>query len=174
MLLCPLFLSNSTLFIFIFQRCKFWSHWGLHGTRNPSLILWLWWVLAVVFLFTLLGPTGISLRGSEILVLISMSTYIIKVDKLKENTFQSMLATRKNQWLMWGAQVNDMNRFTSRTFSPTVLPGGCSACNKSALQRSIGCLVEQYESYSFNVNGTFTLLENTADTGGLTVAYQVL
>ncbi|XP_030123653.4 kell blood group glycoprotein isoform X3 [Taeniopygia guttata] len=53
-----------------------------------------------------------------------------------------------------------------------VLPEGCPACNRSALQSSIDCLVEQYESYSFNVNGTFTLLENTADTGGLAVAYQ--
>ncbi|XP_014108935.1 PREDICTED: kell blood group glycoprotein isoform X6 [Pseudopodoces humilis] len=57
-------------------------------------------------------------------------------------------------------------------FPPTVLPGGCPACNRSALQRSIDCLVEQYESYSFNVNGTFTLLENTADTGGVAIAYQ--
>ncbi|KFU84133.1 Kell blood group glycoprotein, partial [Chaetura pelagica] len=53
-----------------------------------------------------------------------------------------------------------------------VLPGGCPTCNRSALQKSVDCLVEQYESYGFNVNGTFTLLENTADTGGLTIAYQ--
>ncbi|NXE00702.1 KELL protein, partial [Chaetorhynchus papuensis] len=58
------------------------------------------------------------------------------------------------------------------SFYGYVLPVGCPACNRSALQRSIDCLVEQYESYSFNVNGTFTLLENTADTGGLAVAYQ--
>ncbi|XP_009897934.1 kell blood group glycoprotein [Dryobates pubescens] len=53
-----------------------------------------------------------------------------------------------------------------------VLPGGCSTCNRSALQSSIDCLVEQYESFDIKVNGTFTLLENTADTGGLTIAYQ--
>uniref|UniRef100_A0A8C0UM38 Kell metallo-endopeptidase (Kell blood group) n=1 Tax=Cyanistes caeruleus TaxID=156563 RepID=A0A8C0UM38_CYACU len=58
------------------------------------------------------------------------------------------------------------------SFYGYVLPGGCPACNRSALQRSIDCLVEQYESYSFNVNGTFTLLENTADTGGVAIAYQ--
>ncbi|XP_039912947.1 kell blood group glycoprotein isoform X2 [Hirundo rustica] len=58
------------------------------------------------------------------------------------------------------------------SFYGYVLPGGCPACNKGALQRSIDCLVEQYESYNSNVNGTFTLLENTADTGGLAVAYQ--
>uniref|UniRef100_A0A8B9G1H3 Kell blood group glycoprotein n=1 Tax=Amazona collaria TaxID=241587 RepID=A0A8B9G1H3_9PSIT len=53
-----------------------------------------------------------------------------------------------------------------------VLPGGCPTCNRGALQKSIDCLVEQYESYGFKVNGTFTLLENTADTGGLAIAYQ--
>ncbi|XP_026708070.1 kell blood group glycoprotein isoform X2 [Athene cunicularia] len=53
-----------------------------------------------------------------------------------------------------------------------VLPEGCPTCNRSALQKSIDCLVEQYESYGFKVNGTFTLLENTADTGGLAIAYQ--
>ncbi|XP_010132953.1 PREDICTED: kell blood group glycoprotein [Buceros rhinoceros silvestris] len=58
------------------------------------------------------------------------------------------------------------------TFYDYVLPGGCPACNRSALQKSIDCLVEQYESFDFKVNGTFTLLENTADTGGLAVAYQ--
>uniref|UniRef100_A0A8C3PK51 Kell blood group glycoprotein n=1 Tax=Calidris pygmaea TaxID=425635 RepID=A0A8C3PK51_9CHAR len=55
-----------------------------------------------------------------------------------------------------------------------VLPGGCHTCNRSALQKSIDCLVEHYESYHFKVNGTFTLLENTADTGGLTIAYQTM
>ncbi|NXK12042.1 KELL protein, partial [Herpetotheres cachinnans] len=58
------------------------------------------------------------------------------------------------------------------TFYGYVLPGGCPTCNSSALQKSIDCLVEQYENYGFKVNGTFTLLENTADTGGLAIAYQ--
>ncbi|KAM6386413.1 kell blood group glycoprotein isoform 3-T5 [Alca torda] len=58
------------------------------------------------------------------------------------------------------------------TFYDYVQPGGCPTCNRSALQKSIDCLVEHYESYSFKVNGTFTLLENTADVGGLTIAYQ--
>ncbi|NXA55961.1 KELL protein, partial [Nothocercus julius] len=56
-----------------------------------------------------------------------------------------------------------------------VLPGGCPTCNRSALQQAIDCLVKQYESYSmfgFKTNGTFTLLENTADNGGLAIAYQ--
>jgi len=59
-------------------------------------------------------------------------------------------------------------------FFPTVLPEGCPTCNRSVLQKSIDCLVEQYESYGLKVNGTTTLLENTADTGGLTIAYQVM
>ncbi|NXS63272.1 KELL protein, partial [Brachypteracias leptosomus] len=57
-------------------------------------------------------------------------------------------------------------------FYDYVLPGGCPACNRSALEKSINCLVEQYESYDSKVNGTVTLLENTADTGGLVIAYQ--
>ncbi|KAM9277835.1 kell blood group glycoprotein isoform 3-T3 [Cariama cristata] len=60
------------------------------------------------------------------------------------------------------------------TFYDYVLPGGCPTCNRSALQKSIDCLVEQYESYGFKVNGTSTLLENTADTGGLAIAYQAM
>ncbi|KAM8821738.1 kell blood group glycoprotein isoform 2-T2 [Eudromia elegans] len=56
-----------------------------------------------------------------------------------------------------------------------VLPGGCPTCNRSALQQAVDCLIKQYESYSifgFKINGTFTLLENTADNGGLAIAYQ--
>ncbi|XP_062449841.1 kell blood group glycoprotein isoform X2 [Rhea pennata] len=62
-------------------------------------------------------------------------------------------------------------------FYSYVLPGGCPTCNRSALQQAIDCLVKQYESYSmfgFKINGTFTLLENTADNGGLAVAYQTM
>lgn len=104
-----------------------------------------------------------------------MYTYIIRVDEAKENSFQAMLTTKKTQLLMWGIQVNARNTFTFQDFFfPTVLPGGCPKCNRSALQKSVDCLVEQYESYGFKVNGTFTLLENTADTGGLSIAYQVL
>ncbi|NXU58362.1 KELL protein, partial [Turnix velox] len=57
-------------------------------------------------------------------------------------------------------------------FYDYVRPEGCSTCNRSTLQKSLDCLVEHYESYRFQVNGTFTLLENTADTGGLVIAYQ--
>ncbi|XP_067424410.1 kell blood group glycoprotein [Emydura macquarii macquarii] len=60
-------------------------------------------------------------------------------------------------------------------FYDYVLPESCPRCNRDALVRGIDCLVEQYESYSLQslrVNGTFTLLENAADTGGLAIAYQ--
>ncbi|XP_062985077.1 kell blood group glycoprotein isoform X2 [Elgaria multicarinata webbii] len=56
-----------------------------------------------------------------------------------------------------------------------VLPQSCSACDMETLAQSIDCLVEQYESYSLKghgINGSFTLLENAADTGGLAIAYQ--
>uniref|UniRef100_A0A8C8S0T1 Uncharacterized protein n=1 Tax=Pelusios castaneus TaxID=367368 RepID=A0A8C8S0T1_9SAUR len=60
-------------------------------------------------------------------------------------------------------------------FYDYVLPESCPECNRDALRQGIDCLVEQYESYSvqgLRVNGTFTLLENAADTGGLAIAYQ--
>uniref|UniRef100_A0A674ILY1 Kell metallo-endopeptidase (Kell blood group) n=1 Tax=Terrapene triunguis TaxID=2587831 RepID=A0A674ILY1_9SAUR len=53
--------------------------------------------------------------------------------------------------------------------------GSCPRCNRDALVRGTDCLVEQYERYSLQglrINGTFTLLENAADTGGLAIAYQ--
>uniref|UniRef100_A0A8C3XR72 Endothelin-converting enzyme-like 1 n=1 Tax=Chelydra serpentina TaxID=8475 RepID=A0A8C3XR72_CHESE len=57
----------------------------------------------------------------------------------------------------------------------TVVPESCPRCNRDALVRGTDCLVEQYERYSLQglrINGTFTLLENAADTGGLAIAYQ--
>lgn len=44
------------------------------------------------------------------------------------------------------------------------------------MEQGIDCLMRQYESYSLDghsINGSFTLLENAADTGGLEIAYQV-
>ncbi|XP_039375169.1 kell blood group glycoprotein-like isoform X2 [Mauremys reevesii] len=60
-------------------------------------------------------------------------------------------------------------------FYDYVVPESCPRCNRDALVRGTGCLVEQYERYSLQglrINGTFTLLENAADTGGLAIAYQ--
>ncbi|KAM9173997.1 kell blood group glycoprotein isoform 2-T2 [Pangshura tecta] len=60
-------------------------------------------------------------------------------------------------------------------FYDYVVPESCPKCNRDALVRGTDCLVEQYERYSLQglrINGTFTLLENAADTGGLAIAYQ--
>ncbi|XP_048360213.1 kell blood group glycoprotein isoform X2 [Sphaerodactylus townsendi] len=51
----------------------------------------------------------------------------------------------------------------------------CSDCDMQALAQGKDCLVKQYERYSLkgqHINGSFTLLENAADTGGLAIAYQ--
>lgn len=56
-----------------------------------------------------------------------------------------------------------------------VLPKNCSACDLKVLAEGVNCLVKQYESYSLkghSINGSFTFLENAADTGGLAIAYQ--
>ncbi|KAH0628532.1 hypothetical protein JD844_009845 [Phrynosoma platyrhinos] len=61
-------------------------------------------------------------------------------------------------------------------FSFTVLTKNCSSCDMKSLVQGIECLVKQYGSYSLeghSINGTFTLLENAADTEGLAIAYQV-
>ncbi|XP_033029449.1 kell blood group glycoprotein isoform X1 [Lacerta agilis] len=61
------------------------------------------------------------------------------------------------------------------SFYDYVLPENCLACDMKTLAQRIDCLVKQYESYSLkghSINGSFTLLENAADTGGLAMAYQ--
>ncbi|XP_037243650.1 kell blood group glycoprotein isoform X5 [Falco rusticolus] len=93
---------------------------------------------------------------------------------LRENSYLKLLQnhSQDNCAVNFGAIGVFMAHELLHTFYGYVLPGGCPTCNSSALQKSIDCLVEQYESYGFKVNGTFTLLENTADTGGLAIAYQ--
>ncbi|XP_070598204.1 kell blood group glycoprotein isoform X2 [Erythrolamprus reginae] len=56
-----------------------------------------------------------------------------------------------------------------------VLPENCSTCVMNIPAEDKDCLVKQYGNYSlkgYSVNGSFTLLENLADNGGLTIAYQ--
>ncbi|XP_063150797.1 kell blood group glycoprotein isoform X2 [Candoia aspera] len=56
-----------------------------------------------------------------------------------------------------------------------VLPNNCSTCGMNIPAESKDCLVKQYGNYSLKghgINGSFTLLENLADTGGLAIAYQ--
>lgn len=69
----------------------FMAHEILHSLYDYGGY-WLW-CLHLLFQVPLVLP----LRGSEILVLTSLYTYIIMVDELKENIIQSMLATRRNQ-----------------------------------------------------------------------------
>ncbi|GAB0177489.1 kell blood group glycoprotein [Grus japonensis] len=92
---------------------------------------------------------------------------------LRENSYLKLLQRHsQDNAVNFGAIGFFMAHELLHVFYGYVLPGGCPTCNRSALQKSIDCLVEQYESYDFKVNGTFTLLENTADTGGLSIAYQ--
>ncbi|XP_054859040.1 kell blood group glycoprotein [Eublepharis macularius] len=61
------------------------------------------------------------------------------------------------------------------SFYNHVWPESCSACDMQALVQGTDCLVKQYERYSLrgqHINGSFTLLENAADTAGLAIAYQ--
>uniref|UniRef100_A0A670ZPY2 Kell metallo-endopeptidase (Kell blood group) n=1 Tax=Pseudonaja textilis TaxID=8673 RepID=A0A670ZPY2_PSETE len=56
-----------------------------------------------------------------------------------------------------------------------VLPENCSTCGLNIPAEDKDCLVKQYGNYSLNghsINGSFTFLENLADTGGLAIAYQ--
>ncbi|KAM3843569.1 kell blood group glycoprotein isoform 2-T2 [Vipera latastei] len=56
-----------------------------------------------------------------------------------------------------------------------VLPENCSTCGMNIPAEEKDCLVKQYGNYSLKghrINGSFTLLENLADTGGLAIAYQ--
>lgn len=60
---------------------------------------------------------------------------------------------------------------------PTVLPGGCPACDTRALQGAQLCLEDHYAAFPLPsgtaFNGSHTFPENAADTGGLTIALQV-
>ncbi|XP_042310364.1 kell blood group glycoprotein [Sceloporus undulatus] len=61
------------------------------------------------------------------------------------------------------------------SFYDYVLTKNCSSCDMKTLVQGIECLVKQYGSYSlegYPINGSFTLLENAADTEGLAIAYQ--
>uniref|UniRef100_A0A8C6XGV2 Uncharacterized protein n=1 Tax=Naja naja TaxID=35670 RepID=A0A8C6XGV2_NAJNA len=58
-----------------------------------------------------------------------------------------------------------------------VLPENCSTCGMNIPAEDKDCLVKQYGNYSLkghSINGSFTLLENLADTGGLAIAYQAM
>lgn len=60
---------------------------------------------------------------------------------------------------------------------PTVLPGGCPACDTRVLQEALLCLERHYAAFPLPqmapFNGSHTLLENAGDIGGLAIAFQV-
>lgn len=60
---------------------------------------------------------------------------------------------------------------------PTVLPGGCPACDTHALQGALLCLEHHYAALPLPsgapFNGSHTFLEDAADTGALAIALQV-
>ncbi|XP_058028840.1 kell blood group glycoprotein isoform X2 [Ahaetulla prasina] len=56
-----------------------------------------------------------------------------------------------------------------------VSPENCSTCGMNIPAEDKDCLVKQYGNYSLKghtINGSFTFLENLADTEGLAIAYQ--
>lgn len=59
----------------------------------------------------------------------------------------------------------------------TVLPGGCPACDSHALQEALQCLERHYAGFplpsGISFNGSYSFLEDAADTGGLAIALQV-
>ena len=58
----------------------------------------------------------------------------------------------------------------------TVLPGGCPACDSHALQEALQCLERHYAGFplpsGISFNGSYSFLEDAADTGGLAIALQ--
>uniref|UniRef100_A0A8B9VC02 Uncharacterized protein n=2 Tax=Anas TaxID=8835 RepID=A0A8B9VC02_9AVES len=92
---------------------------------------------------------------------------------MRENSYSKLLQHHSHvNAVNFGAIGVFMAHELLHAFYGYVLPGGCPTCNSSVLQKSIDCFVVQYESFDFKVNGTLTLLENTADNGGLAIAYQ--
>ncbi|OXB71813.1 UNVERIFIED_CONTAM: hypothetical protein H355_002782 [Colinus virginianus] len=110
---------------------------------------------------------------------INEDTFLLNVvaclKKIRENSFLKLLQHHSQDIAVnFGAIGVFMAHELLHAFYGYVLPGGCPTCNRNVLQKSIDCLVKQYESFGFKVNGTSTLLENTADTGGLAIAYQAM
>lgn len=77
----------------------------------------------------------------------------------------------------WSSSLLHISPFLSLAPFSTVLPGGCPACDTHALQGALLCLKRHYQSIplpsGLSFNGSWTLLENAADMGGLAIALQV-
>ncbi|XP_053073935.1 kell blood group glycoprotein isoform X6 [Acinonyx jubatus] len=76
----------------------------------------------------------------------------------------------------FGAAGSIMAHELLHIFSQLLLPGGCPACDTHARQGALLCLKRHYQSIplpsGLSFNGSWTLLENAADIGGLAIALQ--
>uniref|UniRef100_A0A673SNA1 Kell metallo-endopeptidase (Kell blood group) n=1 Tax=Suricata suricatta TaxID=37032 RepID=A0A673SNA1_SURSU len=76
----------------------------------------------------------------------------------------------------FGAAGSIMAHELLHIFYQLLLPGGCPACDTHVLQEALLCLRRHYESIplpsGLSFNGSWTLLENAADIGGLAIALQ--
>ncbi|XP_060489325.1 kell blood group glycoprotein isoform X10 [Panthera onca] len=76
----------------------------------------------------------------------------------------------------FGAAGSIMAHELLHIFSQLLLPGGCPACDTHALQGALLCLKRHYQSIplpsGLSFNGSWTLLENAADIGGVAIALQ--
>ncbi|XP_001489752.1 kell blood group glycoprotein isoform X1 [Equus przewalskii] len=74
----------------------------------------------------------------------------------------------------FGAAGSIMAHELLHVFYKLLLPGGCPACDTRALQGALLCLEHLYAAFPLprgvSFNGSRTLLENAADTGGLVIA----
>ncbi|XP_025785825.1 kell blood group glycoprotein [Puma concolor] len=76
----------------------------------------------------------------------------------------------------FGAAGSIMAHELLHIFSQLLRPGGCPACDTHARQGALLCLKRHYQSIplpsGLSFNGSWTLLENAADIGGLAIALQ--
>lgn len=74
--------------------------------------------------------------------------------------------------------VPALTSFTGSLSFSTVLPGGCPSCDNNALQEASLCLERHYAAFPLpnrtTFNSSLTFLENAADVGGLSIAWQVI
>ncbi|XP_074123791.1 kell blood group glycoprotein isoform X2 [Sminthopsis crassicaudata] len=76
----------------------------------------------------------------------------------------------------FGAAGSMMAHELMHIFNQYLVPGGCPACDVSALHRELLCLQQHYESLSLPAGSTFnsshTLWKNAADIGAVVIAMQ--
>ncbi|XP_058537463.1 kell blood group glycoprotein isoform X3 [Ochotona princeps] len=76
----------------------------------------------------------------------------------------------------FGAAGSIMAHKLLHVFYQFLLPGGCPSCDNNALQEASLCLERHYAAFplpnSTTFNGSLTFLENAADVGGVSIAWQ--